>query len=125
MKSKILYLLMLVGHTSAYSATTYQVNITVTESNSKLVFPTFEVSTGGSGTSFTDGCTYVGTLTEESKDSILLEAKMSCIKDDSSFRMDMPGFVLESEGQKASYELLEEDDGVVVWKYSVEVEPLL
>ncbi|AGV16230.1 hypothetical protein N646_0397 [Vibrio alginolyticus NBRC 15630 = ATCC 17749] len=35
----------------------------------------------------------------------------------------MPVFVLNSEGQSASYDLVE--NGIVVWKYSVEVKPSL
>ncbi|MCV5902140.1 hypothetical protein OFN63_39195, partial [Escherichia coli] len=60
---------------------------------------------------------------EPSKNSIQLEATMSCNRDGATSRMEMPVFVLNSEGQSASYDLVE--NGVVMWKYSVEVKPSL
>ncbi|HHF3101043.1 hypothetical protein R8269_05565 [Vibrio sp. Vb0667] len=124
MKSKILFLLMLGAHFNAFSATNYQVNVVVTEPQSTFIFPTFEISSKGkSKTSFVDGCAYLGTLSEPSKNSIQLEATMSCNRDGATSRMEMPVFVLNSEAQSASYDLVE--NGIVMWKYSVEVKPSL
>lgn len=120
MKSKILCLFMLVIHSTAFAGAHYEVLATVTEPESKLVFPTFKVSTNGqSGTSHVDGCTYKGKLTQQSENSIQLEAVMSCSDEETDYQMDMPIFVLSSEGQSASYELIE--DKAVVWKYTVEI----
>ncbi|WP_459671595.1 hypothetical protein [Vibrio owensii] len=74
-----------------------------------------------SGTSFVDGCTYIGKLTEQNESSVQLEATMSCSRDGGKSQMDMPMFVLSSKGESASYELVEGE--VVMWKYSVVIKP--
>ncbi|HHX8443211.1 TPA: hypothetical protein ACVO0G_004640 [Vibrio diabolicus] len=123
MKSKILCLFMLGIHSTAFAAASYEIYATVTELESKLVFPTFKVSTTDqSGTSFVDGCTYMGRLTEQDENSVQLEAIMSCSRDESDYQMDMPIFVLSSKGQSASYELVE--DEAVMWRYAVEIKPI-
>lgn len=120
MKSKILCLFMLVIHSTAFATAHYEVFVTVTEPESKLIFPTFNTSTDSqSGTSYVDGCTYKGKLTQQSENSVQLEAGMSCSDEETDYQMDMPIFVLSSEGQSASYELIE--DKAVVWKYTVEI----
>ncbi|EGR0659920.1 hypothetical protein EYU44_18465 [Vibrio cholerae] len=123
MKSKILCLFMLGIHSTAFAATSYEIYATVTEPESKLVFPAFKVSaTDQSGTSFVDGCTYVGKLTEQNENSVQLEAIMSCSRDEADYQMDMPIFILSSKGQSASYELVE--DEAVMWKYDIEIKPI-
>ncbi len=114
---------MLGIHSAAFAAASYEIYATVTEPESKLVFPAFKVSaTDQNGTSFVDGCTYVGKLTEQNENSVQLEAIMSCSRDEADYHMDMPIFVLSSKGQSASYELVE--DEAVMWKYDIELKPI-
>lgn len=114
---------MLGIHSTAFAAASYEIHVTVTEPESKLVFPTFKVSaTDQSGTSFVDGCTYMGKLTKQNENSVQLEAIMSCSRDKANSQMDMPIFVLSSKGQSTSYELVE--DETVMWKYAVEIKPI-
>ncbi|WP_318454137.1 hypothetical protein [Photobacterium leiognathi] len=122
MKIKLLGLLMFSFPCFALSSAGYEVSVMVKDSEKELIFPPMEMpSFGKKVISQAGDCIYSGEITQESKTSIRLEAKMSChYKDGNSF-MDMPGLSLNSSGQEASIEI--GDEGANMWKYSVEVKP--
>jgi hypothetical protein len=120
MRIKLLLLLGLGFHGFALAESGYEVFVTVKDTKSELVFPAFEVSKANkSGTSQVGGCTYLGKLTEQDDASLLLEGQMSCVYENGDSTIDMPIFVLSSQGERASMTLGADESET--WKYSVEV----
>ncbi|WP_077285257.1 hypothetical protein [Cognaticolwellia aestuarii] len=120
MRTKILALLLFGFPGLTLSASSYEVSVIVKDAKSMLNFPSFEIlSFGHKGTTQTGDCTYSGMISQEDETAILLEGQMSCINEDGESYMDMPEFVLSTEGGSASIEL--GDDEADMWKYTVEV----
>ncbi|MFC1235639.1 hypothetical protein [Vibrio sp. F74] len=121
MRIKMSWLLLLGVHSSVFANVGYEVQVTVKKLELELVFPAFQIMEPEQiGTAYVDGCAYVGKLTVQDEESILLKADMSC--DDVDFSREMPIFVLSSKGERVSYELVGDDK--IIWEYSVEVKTL-
>ncbi len=113
---KYLVLVLLAG--TAQANTLYEIKAHVTEQGKEMTFPTFELQDDGRVASTeVEGCTYIATLNHYVQNTLTLSATMACRGEES---ITMPAFILNKNSDGASYEL--EDDGKVVWKYSVEVD---
>ena len=122
MRKILLVFIMFVFNGFASAATSYEITVEIQDNNSRLEFPSFQLSSGiKSGTSIVENCTYSGKLTTQVDTSLLLEGKVACIGDQGESYYDTPAFVLNSEGGEASMELGEEAQA---WKYSVEIKVL-
>ncbi|YCO05035.1 hypothetical protein ACB087_16230 [Vibrio sp. VNB-15] len=123
MKSKFLFFLILGVSNASFAATSYEISATVTDQEQELVFPKFKVSSANqSGTSFVDGCTYKGQLTEQNEGVVQVTATVSCEREDSNYTMDMPILIFNLKDKGASYALIEGE--VVMWEYAVQVTPI-
>ncbi|GAM74115.1 hypothetical protein JCM19241_5311 [Vibrio ishigakensis] len=102
---------------SAHANTLYQVKANVTEHGQEISFPAVEVQDNGQPVrTQADGCTYIATLNQYIQNTLTITATMVC-SDETTV---MPVMILRAASDSASYEL--EDEGKVLWKYSVEVE---
>lgn len=117
---KFLVLALFAG--SVQANTLYQVNAQVIEQGIETSFPVFALADNGvSADSQSGNCTYIATLSPYVQGTLSLNATLKCIEDDAESRVTMPVFILKPGKDEASYEL--EDDGKVVWKYAVEIDP--
>lgn len=117
------FILLLGIHSSNFAANSFEVHATVEKLGSKMIFPMFIASSGDQiVSSFTNGCTYIGTLKKQDEKSVQLGATMTCSLDGIESQQHLPLFLLESKGATASYEILEGD--TAIWIYTVKIRPI-